>query len=245
MMNTQQIQTSLQSNVRAAMQIVSRTLTMAGYGLGMPNSQLEYWITWVSDFDSNPKLIDGSSGTPDRILIAGAFSRTATLSSDMTMSDQIVLNSGEGPKFNTSNKKLIYIGGLELARVRSRSGDTLTISTHPSLNAGLHNDYPAGTSVELVEVREFAIDSDGGPQGETVLTMDNFTTAGTYIEQLNQALYYRVAAIGIEDLQFTPSTLGYEVRISGVAIDPDPSYEGHTDGLRRFSMEQNVDMRNL
>lgn len=244
-MNAQEIQTELQSNVRAAMHLVTRTLALTGYGLDIPDSQLSWWISWVSDFDTNPKVSYGGEGESDSIMVAGAFSRPASLAYDMSSSDKLVLRSGQGAEFNTSNKKLIYVGGLELARVTSVSGDTLTVSKHPSLTAGLHNRYPAGTAVELVEVREFYIDPNGGPQNEPALMMDDQSGSSGYIENINQLLHSDIAAIGIEQMLITVSGDEYSIELTGVALEPDPTYDEHADGLRRLTLRQNIKMRNL
>lgn len=245
MMESEKIQTELQSNVRAAMHLLTRTLALTGYGLEIPDSQLSWWITWVSDFDSNPKTSYGSDGKSDSITMAGAFTRPATLASDMSSSDTLVLHSGEEANFDTSTKKLIYIGGLELARVTGVSGSTLTVSKHPSLTAGLHNMYPAGTSIELIEVRRFYIDSDGGPRNGPALMMDNHTADDDYITDINQLLLHDVAAIGIEDMFISVSSDLYSIEIEGVALEPDSTCDEYADNLRRFTMEQHIKMRNL
>lgn len=245
MMKSQDIRTELQSNVRAAMQIVNGNVAMTGYGLNLPNSQLSAWITWVSDFDTNPMITDGASGNPDSIMMAGAFGTSSKLASDMTAANQITLNSGQAAKFNTSDKKLIYVGELELARITAISQNTLTISTHPSLSAGLHNSYPAGTTVELIEVREFSVDPTGGPMNESALLLDRNNTGSTYVDLINDILFYKVVAIGIEDLQIVNSASSCEVSITGVALERDLTYDGHSDGLRRFTLNQHIEMRNM
>jgi len=245
MMKTQELLSELQGNTRAGLQILARNITMTGYGLDLPDSQLEDWITWVDGFNTNPLIANGSDDGPDSISVAAAFRRPASLASASSPLS-ITVGSGEGANFNTSNKKLIYIGGLELARVTGVSGDTLSISTHPSLTAGLHNTYAAGTAVDLIEVRKFHIDADGGPKNEPCLMMEDYaSTSGDYIDALEKALYSGIAAIGIEDLQLSLSEDTVDIEVSGIATETDPSYEDETDHLRRLTIDQRVIMRNM
>lgn len=242
MMKSQEIQSELQANTRAAVYILARNINMARYGINIPDSQLHDWITWVSGFDTNPKIVKGTGGESDNIMVAAAFGRTATIV-DMIGDNTLVLESGQGSRFNTSDKRVIYVGRSELARVTGRSGDTLTVSKHPILSAGLHKQYLAGDPVELIEVRDFYVHPTGGPLGNPSLVMDNQTQSGLG-SLFGWDMINKVISVGIENLEVERVGNHIWVEVTGVALERDRLYRETADGLRRFSIDQSISIRN-
>ena len=242
MMKSQEIQSELQANTRAAVYIMARNINMARYGIDIPDSQLQDWITWVNDFDTNPKIVKGTGGESDAILVAAAFGRTATIV-DMIGDNTLVLESGQVSKFNTSDRRVIYVGRSELARVTERSGDTLTVSKHPTLGAELHEQYSAGDPVELVEVREFYVHPTGGPLGNPSLVMDN-QTESSLGSLFDWDMINKVVSVGIEKLEVEQVGNHIWVEVTGIALERDRLFSDTADGLRRFAIDQSISIRN-
>jgi type IV pilus assembly protein PilW len=233
--------TELQQNVRAATDMVSRDLRMAGYGLPISNYYVSRWITWVAGMTANPMIVQGASATaPDRLHIAAAFDApqghlAGAISEGATL---ISLQSGEGANFDTSRRKVIFIGKSELARVVAVNGDSLTISIDPTVNAkGLRYDYPADAPVELIKVVTYSWSNNPNdyPQKPHLERDDNLDTL-SYSWQ-------RMVAGNIENFQVVPvGTAGYRVDISGRTDKRDNRFGG--DGYRRMTMSSQIAPRN-
>ena len=170
--NTQEQVAEMTQNGRAVMDIMTREIRMTGYGTPEgPAANISPWVDWVSGvtFNAGPIVIEdgaGASGS-DIIHIAACFDGPAgSLSVAASEGDtSITLQSGEGVKFNTTNKKLINIGNLENTVVTGISGNVLTIDTDPNTsgNQGLKKDHVINEEVSIVKVISYSIvqESDG------------------------------------------------------------------------------------
>jgi len=240
----------MRQNVRTAIDMVSRDTRMAGYGLEVNDADLSDWVDWAVDIsgspvtmDSNPKVVQDANGTTDGLWIAAAFEDpVAELSAEsLSGTNTLTLGSGEGDAFNTTDKKLIFIGKVETARITGIAGDVLTISTHATTARGLQYDHPANTVIELVKVRsyEWATEVIDYPY-QPYLTRDD-SIAGTFT-------YYwqRMIANGISDFQITESGDRIDIAIDGKASVKDNSHLNGDGGTkyRKLSMNSSVMLRN-
>ena len=127
----------MQQNVRFAVDAVCRDLRMAGYGLNIRRSEMDNWLSWEANFTENPLIQDGAgTNWSDIISIAAAFDSDLAYTANAVSSGvtTITVKDGKGFKFEKNQHRLIFIGRLETARVISRAGDTLTISTHATVS---------------------------------------------------------------------------------------------------------------
>ena len=185
--------------------------------------------------DSNPKIVDGGSGS-DIIHMAACFDGPAgSLSGAASQgTTSITLGSGEGSEFNTSTKKVISIYRLESAVVTGILGDTLTIDTDPTTtgNQGLKNDHAAGSLVSIVKVISYSIVQD--PDGSYILKRNE-----------NLGAYAQPLAENIVDLQITQVDDTIEINpLTSQTDKPDPNYS-QNNGYRRFSQRAYITPPNL
>lgn len=249
-LKSNQIVNEVQQNTRTAVDMLARDIRMAGYGMGALGIDPSGWVDWTVDLtgspidmDENPKIVDGDTGA-DSIWIAGAFgdpvaSLAAASSSGSTT---ITVGSGEGTRFNVSDKKLIYIGKCETARITSVSGDVLSISTHVSSSQGLRYDHPAGSDVELVRVRSYQVTDESVqyPYQPYLTRDDSIANSFDYYWQ-------RLVAAGIDDMQIVRDGHQVDIEVTGLASVPDRIFFGGDDGTtktRRIEVESSVYMRN-
>ena len=61
--------TEIRQNTGFAVDLISSDIRMAGYGLKVPEEELDAWVIWISGFDRNPMLHDGANGAPDGMII--------------------------------------------------------------------------------------------------------------------------------------------------------------------------------
>lgn len=238
-------------NVRTAVDMLSRDIRLSGYGLNINSADLPNWIDWAVDLegnpvtmDANPKIVDDENGTVDAIWIAAAFEDpVASLIADAAVDSTIIqLASGQGAQFDIGlNKKLIFIGRVETARIVSITGDTLTISTHPTLSRGLDWDHPAGSVVELVKVRsyEWTAQSENYP-GKPYLTRDDS------IPGIITYYWQRLIAAGIADLQISQTGDRIDIDVTGKAAVQDGNFFNGENGskYRTMEMSSSVVLRN-
>lgn len=250
-LHANQLVSEMRQNVRACMDMVNRDLRAAGYGLDMEQSELAAWIDWCADldgnpiaFDSNPKVLNGASGAPDSLWIAAAFDPPiASLASAAAAGGTTVqLGTGEGAQFNVTDRKIVFLGRRETARVTAIAGDTLTISTHPGRLVGLDRDYPVGTPVELIAVRSYEqqAETTAYPQAPHVTRDNNQATGFSYSWQ-------RLIATHVEDLQFGQNGNQVAINVTGRASVKDYTYgtRGGGDGYRRSTLTSSAFARNL
>ncbi|HNR94334.1 MAG TPA: prepilin-type N-terminal cleavage/methylation domain-containing protein [Kiritimatiellia bacterium] len=238
---TQNSINDMTQNVRAAMDLVARDMRTAGYGLDdSASANMVNWITWVSGFNANPLVVDGGSG-PDTVYIAGAFTEPiGYLTADVPIGGTVLVLDGGGSQVNMTDKKVIFVGRLETARVIGLAGNTLTISTHPSSAAGLSYSYSAGAPVEVVSLLTYQVVDNPSlyPYGPHLQRIDS-TTPYAYDWQ-------RIAAGNIEDLQVTGNGGTMEIEIQGRTSKPDDGYTDpdYGDHYRRFRLETTIHRRN-
>jgi hypothetical protein len=249
-MKSTKIVSETRQNVRTAIDMVSRDLRMAGYGLKINPSDLSTWIDWGLDLagnpvimDDNPKIVDSQNGSADAVWVAAAFDSpvAALVSGSVSGTSTLQLGNGEGGRFNLTDKRVIYIGKAETARIVSISGDTLTISTHPSESQGLQWDHPAGSVVELVKVRSYqwSNDTQNYPY-QPYLTRDE-SIAGMFT-------YYwqRLIAAGITDFQVSRTGDQVDFSVTGKASVQDNNYFNGAGGSkhRTITSTSSVMVRN-
>lgn len=216
-----QLINEMEQNVRVAADMVARDTRMAGYGLSMPLGTLSSWITWVSGISNYVQIVQGAVGGRDRIhLVAAAEAPVGALASAAAAgSTTLTLASGEGARLNTYNKKVIFVGKTESARVVSISGDTLTISTDATASGvGLRYSYPAGAVIELIKVITYDWKND--PYNYPYvphLRRDDSTGSFSYEWQ-------KITASHIEDFQANSTTGGVAIAITGRSSRPDANY---------------------
>ncbi|MCE9615112.1 MAG: prepilin-type N-terminal cleavage/methylation domain-containing protein [Lentisphaerae bacterium] len=233
----------MRQNASAAATRVVQDLRLAGYGLPVPSSRLTQWITWVSGTTNVVRYINGASGAPDRLFLAGAFDppAAALLNPIVRGNTSVTLQTGQGSQFNTTNRKLIFIDRQELARVTAVSGDVLTISTHPTLSPrGVRYPHAAGSPIELVQVVEYACDSSltNSLRRPYLYRNDNRGVLTNRLQQLT--------TLGIQNFQVAPSTNGIALTFTAIAQRIDPAYTDPTvgDHYRRFSLTTTAVPRN-
>lgn len=235
----------MNQNVRAAIDMMARDIRMAGYGLPVDEGSLDAWLDWGPGL-TNALTVHpgGSASAPDAISMAAAFDApVSSLASDVSAGATVLqLASGTGSQFNTSDRKVIYIGRLETARIVSVAGDQLTISTHPtSTGEGLDYAYPAGTPIERVEIVTYSCHlSTAGFPYRPFLMRDNHL--GVLTNDLQ-----KMVAVGIENLQATASNVYVRITVTGKAEDPEHQYTHPTEGdhYRRTTRSAAVTPRNL
>lgn len=208
----QDITASLEQNLRAGMRVLTDSLRTTGYGT--PTSDLQTWIPWVSGFNRNPTIADGSPATisvarctplPVAFLTAEAARGSSTLAIESNVPDYSV-----SMILNNANKRLIRVGDDEFAHITRMSGSTLTVDTNPgkSGDQGLAYGHAAGTPICRVDVLTFGVDS-------TVNDLELNENHGDGPQQL---------AEGISNLTITTLDAGalYEVELTALSNEFDP-----------------------
>ena len=232
----------IQQNLRIGLTTLQRDLSMAGYGLNIPDSQLSRWLSWAP-MSSNPDIIPGAGDHPDEIRMAAAYDPITTLAQAASnRTSRLIVAAGMGGQFNTSTRKLIYVNKCELVRIVSISGDILNISTDPSLNAPLRYSHPAGAPIELVKVYRYAIippEAGWDWLPWCLKRSDEAQGNGLWIQDAITA--------GIETMQFTITDSIVDIRLRGRALKPDLSHKDPVfgDNYHRLTVDDSVFMRNL
>ena len=217
-------------NARAAMDMMSREIRMAGCG----DPDLS-WIDWVT-IASNPEIVQGSlASDPDIISIAGCFDSPRGSLSASAFSGTTLLtlqNITEAGEFDNTKKKFISINGLEHAIIISISGDTLTIDTEPATtgNQGLIGNYGAGTPIYLVKVVTYSIVEE---DNTLILKRNENTGAGNY-----------PLAENIENLQISQSGNSINVSLTARTSKSDHNYSKN-GGYRTYNLTSFITPRNL
>jgi type II secretory pathway pseudopilin PulG len=241
-MDAQKTESSIQQNLRIGMTALARDISMAGYGLDVDESRLSQWLSWAP-LASNPQIQQGSGDSSDTLMLAGAFEQVSTLTATSGVGEtRITVEPGAVSKFNMTNRKLIYIGECELARIVGIANNVLTISTDPTTpTKGLKYSYPIGAPVELVKVYSYTIDHS--------FPSADFPTCLRRTDMANTSTYWfeEVITAGIEQMKVRQSgnTLDVSIRGRSMKIDPshiDPVFGDH---YHRLTVSNSVYMRNL
>jgi hypothetical protein len=239
----QKLMCELQENMRFAVDAVCRDLRGAGYGLNVRAIELNDWIAWETNFTENPLLVPGDTETdPDRITIAAAFDSDAALIASATSAGDTTLTvkGGKGDMFDKAQHRVVIVGKLETARVVSRSGDSLTISTHPTESGhGLKFPYPGDATVERVETLTYSCE-----QGGWFLDGVPFLSRDRDLGSL-QAMLHNIVAAYVEDMQITRDGYAYVLEITGRTSEPvSRPATADPDGYRRLTVTTRITPRN-
>ncbi|NQT92661.1 MAG: hypothetical protein HQ559_07865 [Lentisphaerae bacterium] len=234
----------MNQNVRMALDFVVDDVRMAGYGVPVPATEFPLWIDWVGGVSNAVWVTQGASASdPDRISITAAFGDPVTsLNSASSAGDTVVqLPVHAASIFDTTTRKVIYIGKTELARIVSIAGFRMTISTDPvSAGAGLEYDYPAGTPVELVQVVSYYCNNNP----------TNFPYRPFLAKDDNRGLIAReaqkIVAVGIENLQARQTSNAVAIVLTARTAEPDTAYTHPVAGDHywRKTVNSDVTLRN-
>jgi prepilin-type N-terminal cleavage/methylation domain-containing protein len=225
----------MRQNVRVAVDGIVREVRMTGYGVP-PASQLSAWIDWIPGFTSNPLITQGFGAAPDTLSIASCVDAAKLSVAANQGATTLTVEAGTDNTFNTTTKKVVYIGRNEhavITGVTMASGKLLlTIDTDPITPGlqGLRWSYPADTTpVELLKVITYRI-------GDNTLKRDENTGAGA-----------QPLAENIENLQVTPTGNALTLSLTGKTTNADASYTHPTSGdqYRRIELSSRVQLRNL
>ena len=230
-------------NARFATTQVSRDARMAGYGMNSVSAtKISAWITWVSGVTNVLTMTGGSSGAPDTLRVVAAFdSPCAYLSASCAVgATTLQLQSGQGASFNTSSRKVLFLGKTETLRVTGVSGDTLTISRDPTVNGlGVRNAYPAGSQIELVKVVTYSWSSDTSTYPYSPhLRRDENIGAFSYDWQ-------KMTAGNIEDFQVSLGAATNSFFLTARTSEQDLKYVHPTKGdhYRRVTLDTSFTVR--
>lgn len=245
--------TEMNQNIRTVLDSVGRELKMAGYGLNIIESQLPDWIDFAQDstesfvysFDSNPLIVDGMSGGPDKILAAGAFDPPvgALAAAAVTGQTTIAVSGLSVTNFNTTDQKVIYIGRCETARITGIFGSQLSISTDPHEIKGLNYSHASGSPIELVKVISFEWmpkDVSRYPREPHIIRYDMTK------DWLNWS-WQRMLSSHIEDIQYTDNGNDtVTLTVTGRTSKESPFYrdDNENDNYRRNTVSSTVYLRN-
>lgn len=220
--------TDMQQRARAAADQVVDDLQMAGYGL--PASGIGSWVTWVAMTD-DPEITDGAGGAPDTVSIAAAFDAAGSLAADAPAGTGVlVLGSGEGSRFNTTDRSVFFLGRNRTGVVLGVVGDVLAVDMDPAAGGiqGLGMDYPAGTPIEAVKVVTYRL------------------SGTTLVRDENQGAGEQPVVDGIDDFQVSRAGDTVTVGLTARTEKADPNYTDPTagDGYRRVTYLPAVNLRN-
>lgn len=242
----QQINDMSQS-VRTAVDQVVTDIRSAGYGI--PETKFDDWITWVPGITGGVTVVQGATGAADILHIVTAPDPPCAYlaSSSSVGATSITVGPGQGTNFNTSTRKVIYIGRSETARITAISGDTLSISTSPTASDSLNFGYGKGSSVELIKVITYSWGDDSATYPYTKY-LKRYDNVRTYPKE-----FYKMIASNIEDFQISGQGeipgqgmgADYKVTITGRATKEDISYTHPVkkDHYRRLSYTMDATTR--
>lgn len=258
----EQLVTEMQQNIRFAMETISRDIRMAGYGLSVPQHQLNSWVSWIPNFHQNPMINSGTGSNPDSLTIVAAFDApVATLTMGAAAGTQqlkltMINGRSVGDTFGPSDRRLIFVGKSETLRIVSHTSDGVVVSAHPSANGqGMRYAYAAGTPVEILSEVHYEIMPDGAWGGNFpfLARIDSMTEYNFFRSSGGNNFYGKkgidgltVSAAFIEDLRFQRQSGGIEVMLRARTSQPDghfvhPTFE---DPYRRMTLTSLVRPRN-
>ncbi len=233
-----ELNNELQMNMRLAMDVLSRDIGMTGYGFPVHSNLVSSWVTWVPGIDSNPMITKGVGTQPDSITLVGAFDPPVGYLSAATTNGQsfvVLQSSAQASQFNTTNRRLVYIGRFELARVVGVNGNVLAVSSSPTSALPLKHAHAAGSPVERVSALTYScIQSTYYYPYKPHMIREDYLGTMPYSWQ-------RIVASGIENLRFDrePGTKLVSIEVSGRSSRRDPFYRdptGVNDGYRRSTI---------
>jgi prepilin-type N-terminal cleavage/methylation domain-containing protein len=226
---SEQLGISMEANLRLAMDRMMFKLRNAGYGA--PTDNFASWMPWVTGFTANPTITAGGSASlPDTISMAACTSTpVASLTAGAAVgATTLTLNSAAA--LNATNKRLVFINDLELARISSVSGNTITIDTNPLVtgNQGVTRAYAISTPLCRVDVTTYTIDA----------------TTMKLMENANDGAGAQAVMDGLTNLKITSVTTGtlpkYQVELTAKSSQVDPSAAGFTyRSLRSSASKRN------
>jgi len=235
-LNSQQLINEMNQNARAAANLVTTDLENTGYGLNVSENMAGLWIDWVSGFTSNPTVVDGGSGNPDSVMVAAAFEgKTSNLIVAAAKRDTAVrVVFADIGEFNTTDKKVFFLGKTEVCRITSISGDTLTISTHPTQSRGLAFAHASGEEIEQVQVRTYSLNTDTSVWPFAPYLMMEEDGA------IYSSEWEKMIAGNISDFQVRRDGYSTVVEITGRSSDVDVAYSHPTkrDNYRRVTLSR-------
>ncbi len=191
---------------------------------------------------TNSLIIKSTEGTPDRVILAGAYARLAVLSEPAAAgAASIRVPSNTVFNFNTTNRCLIYIGRSELARITGISGNTLNISTKPVGAAGLSGSYPSNAPVELVQVIAYSVTNYAN--NNYLIRSDAARPTlyfGSYVPWDN------ILAMDVGDMQLSQSNQNVRITLTGISPEADRNYHDPVTGdqHRRMVLSGEIYRRN-
>ena len=248
----EQLITEMQQNARFAIETISRDIRMAGYGLNVPPHQLNAWVSWLPNFHQNPMITNGSDGNDSLTVVAAFNAPVATLSAGASSGSQSLSVTMLTPDAIVAGN-LIFLGKSETLRVEEVSGNTLTVSAHPSAAQGISFTHAAGTPVELVSEVEYEVRTgeqwlDNFPYLARIdSTMDyQWFPGSSSLTSVNPIEAFMVSAAYIEDLSFERRDGGIEISLTARTSQPDATYEHpvEKDPFRRLNLSSLVRPRN-
>lgn len=237
----------LVQSARTALDVISNDVRMAGYGMPVPDNQVANWVTWVSGVTGALTVKNGPLGAPDELLVvtARAGARSTLYYPVVSGSTNLQVAAGTGVSFdNQDHPALVWIGGHELARVISVSGDVLTISTDPaSSGVGLTQNYLLGAPVEIVQVVRYYCELS--PSVSSLL-VEPYLGRQVVTNSAQVESHFDVVCAGIENLQFTQSSDLLLAEVTGRAARQDMTYVHPTEGdaYRRQTLRTTLTRRN-
>lgn len=233
----------MQQNARFAMDSITRDLHMAGYGLAVRDSDVPLWIPWATNMTHNPHIEDGATtNDPDTITVAAAFDPPVTYLGMAAAegATTLTLESGGGAHFDTYRNRVIYLGRCETARVVSKSGNQLSVSTDPTATGhGLRYAYSNGAPVELVQTVTYRCQSETTLFGtEQFMIRDKGSTA--------LPDWQKMLCCHIENLQAGPAGYGTLVAITARTSEPLAKHSDAVgdDGYLRTTVTSRIIPRN-
>jgi hypothetical protein len=242
--HNQKLVREMQQNARFAADCIARDIRMAGYGLAIRRTNLPSWITWVSGMDQNPMITDGATATdPDELTVAAVFDPPVTTLSAASAvgATTLTVPSGTTQPLTPGNRRVIYIGRTETARVIAKSESQLTISTDPVVTGkGLRHAYPVGTPIEVVSTTTYrCVDNSDEMGGHRYLVRD---TGAADITQDWQ----RMLAADIDDFQVAQTNYAINVSVAARTRKPLINYtdEEKGDSFRRMTIDTRIIPRN-
>jgi hypothetical protein len=240
----QKLVREMQQNTRFAVDSLARDIRIAGYGLAVRRTELQSWIPWIDGMTANPLIQNGTTESePDILTIAAAFD--APVTELRTTADAgattLMITPGTSGVFAPTNRRVIFIGRTETARILSRSYDQIVITTDPlTTGKGLRHPYPIGTQIEIVTTATYRCVLGGGQiGGHQFLVRDTGAVAVT-------ADWHKMIASDIDDFQVQQASYGIEVGVTVRTRDPMLHYtdQEHGDAYRRMTVETRVIPRN-